>query len=277
MTPSPHPLTPYLVELARCSAEIDDILATQADLQHHIPDVDAYVTLGKEATAARKAKKKAYAALAQAALDLYDGTEAELHDDVQIALFKDARIHNHAAALLWLLCNAADTVNVLDTGNMTKAVKNVATNTSLVLRRSQAIAAVEELFTKPSILVDGWIVVTSATGKSTPRWFRATYDDLDNLAAARLRAENEVQQIVTADETWQWREPPTVEQTSLAVDHILFAEPTTNPKPRISQDLSHLLSKDEGQPLVARSMKYETEEASSFIRHTSSLIPPKEV
>lgn len=249
MTPSPHPLTPYLVALASCSAEIDDILATQADLEHHIPDVSAYVTLGSKATAARKAKKKAYAALAEAALDLYDGTEAELHDDVQIALFKDACIHNHAAALLWLLCNAADTVNVLDTGNMTKAVKNVATNTSLVLRRRQAIAAVEELFTKPSILVDGWIIVTAATGKSTPRWFHATYEDLDNLAAARLRAEREVQEIVTADETWCWREPPTVEQTRLTVDHILFAEPTTNPKPRISQDLSHLLQASDDEQI----------------------------
>lgn len=265
MTPSPHPLTPYLRRLAEVSVEITDILATQADLEHHIPDVNAYVTLGKEAKAARKAKKKAYAALAQAALDLYDGTEAELHDNVQIALFKEAHIHNHPAALLWLLCNSADTVNVLDTGSMTKAVKSVATNATLVLRRSQAIAAVEELFTKQAILVDGWLLITGDTGKVERKWFHERYDDLDDLAAARLRAENAVNEIVGSAE-WCWREPPTVKWERISQDVILFAEPTTIPKPRIAQDLSHLLKEEGGR------MKDEEKEGdiSSFIIHPSS-------
>ena len=253
---TPHPLTPYLVALAEVSADIDNITTAQATLQERTPDVNAYVTLVKQATAARKSKRQAYLDLKTAALDLFDGSEAQLHDDVQIALFKEACIHNHAAALLWLLGNAADTVNVLDTADMTKAVKSVASRTPLILRRSQALAVVEELFAQSVMLVDGWVVATSSSGVAQEQWFHETYPDVPTVTAARRRAEAEIDEM-TGDSSWRWREPPVIEREQLHIDQIRFAEPTSVPKPRISQDLSHLLSKDESEELLPSSFALE--------------------
>ena len=273
---TPHPLSPYLLALAEVSADIDDIATAQSALQDSVPDVNTFATLGKQATTARKRKRQAYLELKAAALNLFDGDQTNLHDDVQIALYKEARVDNHAAALLWLLGNAADTVNVLDTADMTKAVNAVASRTPLILRRSQALAVVEELFAQSVMLVDGWVVVTSPSGVSKEQWFHETYPEAPTVTAALKRAEAEIHEM-TGDSSWHWRESPTIQREQLHIDQIRFAEPICVPKPRISQDLSHLLEgKGESEEKETREKgKVEKSSFSPLFPHPSPL--PTEV
>ena len=237
----PAYLTKCLTAYADAQQAVTVITEQQQELATTASVVEAYLNLGKAATAARKAKSKAYAALVAASLNAFDGETAQLHEVIRIDQHSDAQIGDHAAALLWLLCNAASSIDLANSDGMATAVKQVAKTTPLMLRRSLAHAAVEELFEQPTITVSGWIEIT-ATGER--RWQQYPIAPCSNVSDAQRQAERCVN-VVVSGKSWQWVEPPSFEQSVTKRDHIVFAEPVTVPKPKIKRDLSAYVTPQE--------------------------------
>ncbi len=140
-----NPLTPLLIDLATARAEEQSAKASTAFLaQEEV--VQTYLGTIAEARTARQNNRAAYQQLAETAVSLYDGQNKELHPCINMAHFRAANIMRHDVALLWLLCNATDTVDLLNTKRMTGAVETLGKVIQITLRHRQALAIVEEIF-----------------------------------------------------------------------------------------------------------------------------------
>ncbi len=142
---NPNPLTPLLIDLATARAEEQAAKASTALLAKE-DIVQTYLGTVAETRTARQNNRAAYQQLAETAVSLYDGQNKELHPCINMAHFRTAHIMRHDVALLWLLCNATDTVDLLNTKRMTNAVEMLGKAMQVALRRRQALAIVEEIF-----------------------------------------------------------------------------------------------------------------------------------
>lgn len=235
---APHPLQSHLTKLAQAQAEIEANQAAASKLTEQ-PAVSHYLAFVAARKTLKQAQQAAYLALTTAALSEFDGVQKALHPDVTIGIFREAHISRHDVALLWLLCHAADTVNILDTKNMTKSIQSLGKVMPLVLRREHARALVEAIFSRDAFTVSGNVERLDPQTQEPIGVDRIalTIHDCPNSAAACEEAVRQIETDLGPDALWRWAVAPSITPTTVPVKRITFAEATTIPKPHIGSDL----------------------------------------
>lgn len=248
-------LVAQVAKLAHARAAVADTQSELVTMEQENPVITRYLRLKERQKTEKDACRKSYGETVSAALAAYDGENQAVHPDVDIATFKTTHVHNHAAALFWVLSNAADTVDCIDTKRMTSAIQTMGKVAPLVMRRSQATALIDELFTQSVYIVEGviekWNPETDDLLSTVP--FQKQFPDATSPADARRLADEAVQVEANATATlyrWSWQQEPQIKTLDLPVKAITFSEPGETLKPRIAQDLSHLVTASPS-PLLA--------------------------
>ena len=235
-------LTDLIPQLAHWRQEEAAAQRAMADLANAEPAVSAYLEAEKAARDARQQERDLYQQTCAAALAEFDGEDRRPHPAVEITSSRQAAIRDARAAMLWLLCHAAHTLDLDDARQMGHTLRTVGKALPVSLRKSHEQAAVDELFQAVTHRVSGAIVLTNAQGQEQQR----PAGGVSQTAATPEVALAEFEAHLTAlcaesGAAWRWAAPPEVRREQRALDQLIVAEPVTVHKPRIRQDLSDYL------------------------------------
>lgn len=236
-------VTDLIPQLAHWRQEEAAAHRAMSDLAAAEPAVSAYLEAEKAARDARQQERDLYQQTCAAALAEFDGEDRRPHPAVEITSSRQAAIRDARAAILWLLCHAAHTLDLDDARQMGHTVRTVGKALPVSLRRSQVEAALDELFQSVTHRVSGEIVLTNAQGQEQ----RRPANGVSQTAATPEVALAEFEAHLTAlcaesGARWRWTTTPEVRAERQTLDRLTVAEPVTVHKPRVRQDLTDYLA-----------------------------------